>query len=185
MLKSATQPDCAGGVIWRWYWRGASWALGFLVFYCTKNHLPRPNFESPADKGMSDDGEPNMETGNYIMNNIYIYINYIIHNIYMYVTASHLWQSQLTNGAQVISPPAEACWIAASRTSNSWRQLKLPFKRFWHSEVVKTILAEWGKLRTSWIWVVQSVAYIYIQLYNYIYMYIDTNTQLYTNICRI
>ena len=86
LLKSATQPDCAGGVIWRWYWCGASWALGFLVFYCTKNHLPRPNFESPADKGMSDDGEPNMETGNYIW---YIYIRYnIIHNIYIYVCHS-------------------------------------------------------------------------------------------------
>ena len=103
----------------------------------------------------------------------------------MYVTASHLWQSQLTNGAQVISPPAEACWIAASRTSNSWRQLKLPFKRFWHSEVVKTILAEWGKLRTSWIWVVQSVAYIYNYIIIYIYVHRHKHAVIYKHMSYI
>ena len=127
-----------------------------------------------------------------IIYDIYIYIWYnIIHNIYICMSQHRIGPNWPTEPRSF--PPSRGLLNRCFQDKQQLEAAEVALQAFWHSEVVKTILAgypvEWGKLRTSWIWVVQSVAYIYTYIYIYIhiyiYMYIDTNTQLYTNICRI
>jgi hypothetical protein len=117
---------------------------------------------------------------------IYIWYN-IIHNIYICMSQHRIGPNWPTEPRSF--PPSRGLLNRCFQDKQQLEAAEVALQAFWHSEVVKTILAgypvEWGKLRTSWIWVVQSVAYIYIHIYIHIYMYIDTNTQLYTNICRI